>query len=408
MTTENSSQLPQTSFDRAAQSQPVDEQAVHSHLHPTPSWDLADHPQPTGREEGWRFTPIERIQPILDADGQATGQVISVDQVDGVTLTELSAEDAQARSIEPPVDRVAALAASRCPQPLLLKIEPNTVLDAPLNISVDGAGTNESAFSHLIIDIGECAEVQMILEYTGAARLASKIDVHVGDNAQVNFVYLQDWEADSLHGAQVSFLIGRDAKIQTVQASLGGGVTRIVERASYAGPGGEIDQLGVYFVDGARHVEHRMFVDHNHPSTVSNVDYRGALQNQGAHAVWVGDVLIRPQAVGINTYESNKNLLLTEGCQADAVPNLEIETGDIEGAGHSASTGRFDDMQLFYLQSRGIPEDEAKRLVVKGFFYDIIAKIGVSEVEDKLTAIIDHELTTSSASASADKAAVAS
>ncbi|HRA07166.1 MAG TPA: SufD family Fe-S cluster assembly protein, partial [Propionicimonas sp.] len=138
--------------------------------------------------------------------------------------------------------------------------------------------------------------------------------------------------------------------------------------------------------------EHRLFVDHNAPHTRSHVDYRGALQGQGAHSVWVGDVLIRKVAEGISTYETNKNLVLTDGCRADSVPNLEIETGEIEGAGHSSTTGRFDDEQLFYLRSRGIPEDEARRLVVHGFFADIIRRIGVPEVESRLLATVEKEL----------------
>ena len=135
-----------------------------------------------------------------------------------------------------------------------------------------------------------------------------------------------------------------------------------------------------------------MFVDHNAPHTKSNVDYRGALQGRGAHSVWVGDVLIRKVAEGITTYESNKNLVLTDGCRADSVPNLEIETGEIAGAGHASTTGRFDDEQLFYLRSRGISEAEARRLVVHGFFADIIRKVGVPEVEERLLAAVEAEL----------------
>ncbi|HEX6514517.1 MAG TPA: SufD family Fe-S cluster assembly protein, partial [Nocardioidaceae bacterium] len=138
--------------------------------------------------------------------------------------------------------------------------------------------------------------------------------------------------------------------------------------------------------------EHRLFVDHNAPRTRSNVDYKGALQGEGAHTVWIGDVLIRKVAEGIDTYESNRNLVLTDGCKADSVPNLEIETGEIEGAGHASTTGRFDDQQLFYLQSRGIDEDEARRLVVHGFFADIIRKIGVEAIQQRLLHAVEEEL----------------
>jgi Fe-S cluster assembly protein SufD len=124
----------------------------------------------------------------------------------------------------------------------------------------------------------------------------------------------------------------------------------------------------------------------------SNVVYKGALQGDGAHTVWIGDVLIRAAAEGTNTYELNRNLVLTDGARADSVPNLEIETGEIEGAGHASATGRFDDEQLFYLQARGIPVDQARRLVVRGFFHEVLQKIAVPEVRDRLEAAIEAEL----------------
>ena len=187
-------------------------------------------------------------------------------------------------------------------------------------------------------------------------------------------------------------MVGRDAHAAHVAASLGGDLVRLIETADYAGPGGAVELLGLYFADAGQHLEHRLFVDHNAPETRSNVDYQGALQGEGAHSVWVGDVLIRKVAEGIETYESNSNLVLTDGCRADSVPNLEIETGEIAGAGHASTTGRFDDEQLFYLRSRGIDEAEARRLVVHGFFADIIRRIGVPDVEQRLLEAVEAEL----------------
>jgi len=174
--------------------------------------------------------------------------------------------------------------------------------------------------------------------------------------------------------------------------SLGGDVVRMSVSVAYDGTGGQVDMLGLYFADQGQHLEHRLFVDHNAPRTRSRVDYKGALQGAGAHTVWIGDVLIRKVAEGIDTYESNNNLVLTDGCRADSVPNLEIETGEIIGAGHASTTGRFDDEQLFYLQSRGIPDEEARRLVVHGFFADIVRRIGVPQIEPRLMQAIEQEL----------------
>jgi len=120
--------------------------------------------------------------------------------------------------------------------------------------------------------------------------------------------------------------------------------------------------------------------------------FKGALQGAGARTVWVGDVLIRPEATGTSTYEVNRNLILSDGARADSIPNLEIETGEIVGAGHASATGRFDDEQMFYLRARGIPEDEARRLVVRGFFAAVIHEIGVASVEQTLNDAIEREL----------------
>lgn len=120
--------------------------------------------------------------------------------------------------------------------------------------------------------------------------------------------------------------------------------------------------------------------------------YKGALQGEGAHAVWIGDVLIEAKAEGTDTYEMNRNLVLTDGARVDSVPNLEIETGEIVGAGHASATGRFDDEQLFYLMARGIPADEASRLVVRGFFAELVQQIGVDDIEERLLVKIDEEL----------------
>ncbi len=203
---------------------------------------------------------------------------------------------------------------------------------------------------------------------------------------------IQDWNDDSVHVVTQHARVGRDAELRHIAVSLGGDVVRASTSADYLGTGGSVEMLGVYFADAGQHIEHRLFVDHTAPRTKSNVEYKGALQGKDAHTVWIGNVLIRKEAEGILTYESNDNLVLTDGAKADSVPNLEIETGDIEGAGHASTTGRFDDEHLFYLQSRGIEEEEARRLVVHGFFNDIIRRIGVPSLQERLVASIEEEL----------------
>lgn len=367
-------------------------EAPASHLHPVASFDLADHPVPNGREEVWRFTPLRRLRGLLDG-APSTARLNRQDNAPaGVTRSTLDAAGVAALNVPAPVDRPSALAVERSGGAVVYDITAGAELTEPLVIELNGDDATATVYGQIIFRIGANASATVVLRHTGSVRYASSVSLLVGDGAKLNFVGLQDWASDAVHLGHIGLRIGRDAQVRTVAVSLGGDLVRLVETAEYDGPGGELEQFGLYFVDAGQHIEHRLFVDHNQPKTRSRVDYRGALQGQGAHSVWVGDVLIRKVAEGINTYESNKNLVLTDGCRADSVPNLEIETGQIEGAGHSSTTGRFDDEQLFYLRSRGIPEDEARRLVVHGFFMDIIRRIGVAEVEERLLAAVEKEL----------------
>jgi Fe-S cluster assembly protein SufD len=205
-------------------------------------------------------------------------------------------------------------------------------------------------------------------------------------------VSVQGWADDAVHLSHHHAQVHRDATISHTVVTLGGGVVRLAPTVDYTGPGGDAELLGLYFADSGQHLEHRLFVDHSQPRCRSRVEYKGALQGDSARSVWIGDVLIRAEAGGTDTYEKNRNLLLTEGARADSVPNLEILTGDVVGAGHASASGRLEDHHLFYLMARGIPMEEARRLVIRGFFGELIAKIEVAELRDRITAAIENEL----------------
>jgi Fe-S cluster assembly protein SufD len=366
---------------------------VASHLHPMASYDLADHPRPTGLEEIWRFTPLKRMRGLLDAENATGGHLDwQVDAPDGVTTSEITTAEAIALGGPAPVDRIAALAVANAGGAVLIDLPAETEIDRPVMITLTGNDAAQQVFGHVVIKVGAFAKATVVIEHLGSAAYASSVTALVGDGANLTLVGLQLWADDAVHAGEVAVKVGRDAQVRTLSATLGGDLVRLVETTEYAGPGGSVEQFGLYFADAGQHLEHRLFVDHNAPHTKSNVDYRGALQGKGAHSVWVGDVLIRKVAEGITTYESNKNLVLTDGCRADSVPNLEIETGEIVGAGHASTTGRFDDEQLFYLRSRGISEADARRLVVHGFFADIIRRVGVPEIERRLLDAVEAEL----------------
>ena len=369
-------------------------ETVESHLHPKPSFDLADHPVPNGREEVWRFTPQHRIKPLLTADAGELGEVtFDLSAPEGVEAGTLGRGEGVRGTVLVPGDRTAALADAGVDEARYLRIPAGLKVAEPIRLTISGSDAGRRSHAVHVIVAEPNSRATVVFDHVGSAATLENVEIDVREGANLTFVSIQDWASDALHAGQHEASIGKDATYRHVNVSFGGSLVRLHTNVSYSGPGGSAELFGVYFADAGQHIEHRLFVDHNAPLTRSNVDYRGALQGKDAHSVWVGDVLIRKVAEGIETYESNKNLVLTEGARADSVPNLEIETGEIAGAGHSSTTGRFDDEHLFYLTSRGIDPVEARRLVVMGFFVDIIRRIGVSDVEERLVAEVERELT---------------
>ncbi len=355
------------------------------------SFEVADFAVPHGREEEWRFTPVDKLGQLF-AD-ETTGHHLEWTQElpTGATLGEMSVEDWRATTTTKPGDRAAAVAAAHSGGLSVLDIAANAELDGPVRIRLTGK-QREVVHGHLLVRAGANSHATVVIVHDGTSDYNEVLSVEVADGANLTLVTTAEWDDEATHLGQYDAVVGRDATYRHIAVSLGGEIVRINSNVKYAGPGGEATLLGVYFADAGQHLEHRSFVDHNTPRCTSLVTYKGALQGDTAHTVWVGDVLIRKEAEGIETYELNRNLVLTDGARADSVPNLEIETGDIAGAGHASSTGRFDDEQLFYLQARGIPEDEARRLVVRGFFADVVERIGVPALEQQIMTTIEARL----------------
>lgn len=367
------------------------------------SFDVADFPVPTGREEEWRFTPVDRLAGLIaaDTDGVVRGQ--------GVLTTVVEAPEARVEIVDRddprlgkagrPGDRTAATAWASFERATVVTLPRESVSSKVTSVvveGVEGAGTAgaplEPTATHLLVHAEALSQGVVVLDHVGHANLTETVEIVAEDGAHLTVVSVQDWAPGSVHASSHRIRIGRDATVKHIVVTLGGDVVRITPDTEFVGEGASVTALGLYFADSDQHQEHRLFVDHAVPNCVSRVTYKGALQGAGAHTVWVGDVLIRAAAEGTDTYELNRNLVLTDGARADSVPNLEIETGVIEGAGHASATGRFDDEQLFYLRARGIPETDARRLVVKGFFNELIHEIGVPEVEERLEKAIDAEL----------------
>jgi Fe-S cluster assembly protein SufD len=311
----------------------------------------------------------------------------------GVIAVRAQRDDPRHHAAFEPADRVSAKAFASFEEATVVTVPAEFDDTTPTVISVRGEDAGGAAFGHTVINVGVNARATVVMDHQGSATYADNVEIVVGDGAALTLVSVQDWADDAVHLSHHQATVGRDARLQHAAITLGGSVVRLAPSVRYSGPGGDAELLGLYFADAGQHLEHRLFVDHTQPNCRSRVDYKGALQGASAHTVWIGDVLIRPDATGTDTYERNRNLLLTDGARADSVPNLEILTGEVVGAGHASASGRLEDEHLFYLMARGIPLEEARRLVIRGFFGELISKIAVPELRDRITAAVEGELT---------------
>ncbi|MGV0718390.1 Fe-S cluster assembly protein SufD [Mycolicibacterium sp. XJ662] len=363
------------------------------------SFDVDAFEVPHGRDEIWRFTPLKRLRGLHDGTAPATGSArIDVTERPGVTVESVRRGDPRLGEGGVPADRIAAQAFSSFNNATVVTVGRDTVVDDPIEIAVTGPGAGATAYGHLQVRVEELAEAVIVIDHRGSGTYADNIEFVVGDAATLKVVSIADWADDALNVSMHHASLGKDSVFRHTAVTLGGDLVRMTGRVRYRAPGGDAVLLGLYFADDGQHFESRLLVDHAEPNCRSQVTYKGALQGDPASAkpdtrtVWIGDVLIRAAASGTDTFETNRNLVLTDGARADSVPNLEIETGEIVGAGHASATGRFDDEQLFYLQARGIPEDQARRLIVRGFFGEIIQQITVPAVRERLSDAIEHEL----------------
>lgn len=343
----------------------------------------ADFPEVSAALLDWRLTPLDRIQPLLSHDLDGTRYDVS----SNISVQWISMDSPLVGSAGRSEDKVSARAWSSTVEALHILVDGEN--SAPAHID---RVLRANAASHVVIEFAPHSSRTLVFNNRGLVNLAENVEIIVGDGAQATTVFLGEWDDASVHLSSHFATVARDAHLKHILVSLGGSVQRVNPNIILKGKGASADAFGVYFADAGQHIEHRVFVHHEAAQTTSRVNYKGALHGKGAHTVWVGDVLIGPDAAGTDSYEQNRNLVLSEGTRADSVPNLEIQTGDIAGAGHASATGRFDDEHLFYLRSRGIPEKEARRLVVLGFLIEVVNSIGVDELEARLTAALEYEL----------------
>ena len=368
------------------------ESAPVSRLHEHRSYDPAEFGVPNGREEEWRFTPLRRLRGLhTDTPPAATGTVtVEVDPAPEVKTFSAERAVANAGRTFIPADRVSAQAYASFGEATVVTVPAQADTSRPTVVTV--TGNDGVGYGHVLVQAEPFSRSVVVLDHRGSATYADNVELVVGDGATLSVVSLQDWADDAVQASYHYATLGRDARLRHTAVTLGGSVVRLGTEVRYDGPGGDAELTGLYFADAGQHLEHRLFVDHDMPNCRSRVTYKGALQGQDAHAVWIGDVLIRPEATGTDTYEYNRNLVLTDGTRVDSVPNLEILTGEIIGAGHASASGRLEDHHLFYLMARGIPFEEARRLVIRGFFGQLIDAIEVPELRVRIAEGVEAEL----------------
>jgi Fe-S cluster assembly protein SufD len=355
------------------------------------SFDPGDFAVPTGREVNWRYTPVDRLKALFEDVEAPHGQIeVRVAAPDAVQQERLAPGDAPRGDVFRPEDLPSAIAWSHEPEAPLIRIPADAELAEPVLVDLTGKGG--LAHAHVVVEALPNSRATVIFRHTGSAQHAQNVEIIVREGAQLTFVSLQQWDDEAIHLSAHQARVEKDASLRHVVVSFGGAIVRVNPSVELAGAGSRAQIYGLSYADATQHLESQVYLHHKGPHTIGDVLYKGALQGAGARSVWIGDVLIGPDAVGTDSYEANRNLVLTDGARADSVPNLEIETGDILGAGHASATGRFDDEQLFYLQARGIPEKEARRLVVIGFLAEIVQKIGVPSLEQELSEAIEREL----------------
>ncbi len=357
------------------------------------SFDVDDFSRPTARMENWRYVPLEKIDVFIEIFEPSNSLEVTVDsgQKDSgkFSFHESQHNPFLQGMVSKPADRVSVVEWNSVQR--FYTIDITQSLSEPVVIDCVGHTFDPDAI-HFYIHAHEGVRADIIIRHRGDACLSEGVEIIGDKDSHLRVVSIQDWSSRSIHCASHRMQAGVDGKLRHVVVTLRGQCVRIRSDADFGGKQSLLDMLGVYFVSSGDFAEHRTMITHNHPQCTSRVVYKGALRGQKTKSAWVGNALILPQAAQTDSYELNRNLLLTPGAIADSEPQLEIENGDIIGAGHASSVGRFDEDQLFYLRSRGIPEMAARKLVVRGFFEELVDQIDIPIITDHLMKIVDKRL----------------
>jgi Fe-S cluster assembly protein SufD len=333
----------------------------------------------------------------------------------GVVIDDLAAADGAARDALGTCSSASPDAFTELHDAFLLggafvHVPAGVVVDKPIIVLHWSEGDGLASFPHTLVMTGESAEVTVLDRFSspdfrlgGAGHLVDAVvELVVGDNARVRYLSVQEHGPRTWQIALQRAHVGRDASLRSSSVALGGDYARLRSESLLTGDGGESDLLAVYFGDGAQMLDFRTLQDHDAPNTRSDLLFKGAVEDE-ARSVYSGLIRLRPAAQKANAFQTNRNLVLTEGAGAESIPNLEIEANDVK-CSHASTVGPIDEDQLYYLESRGVPPEEAERLIVLGFFDDVFERLPVPSLVTTLRRTVIEKIEHRDAAARAGRA----
>jgi len=373
-------------------------------------------PLPTTKDEHWRFTDLKGFDPdswsangateisstpsMLELDVAGSARVgeagIEIDRApEGIRFEPLSADDELLYSLVGSDEKFAAHNAAMWQHGLLVRVPRGVVLDKPLYVRIANSVEGGSLFWRLLIVAEPESRFTLIEEYASAAPELrgysnAAVEVFVEDGAKVEYVSVQDLSRGSWHFASHHARVGRDAELDWVAGGFGSAKGKVRIQNDLAGPGATSRVTGAYFADGTQHLDYDTFQEHIAPNTTSDFAFKGALRDT-ARAVWRGMIRVEEGAQKTNAYQENRNLLLSKSAHADSIPGLEIMANDVRCT-HGATLGQVDREQLFYLMARGLSRAEAERLIVRGFFQDVLDRVELEPVRNALAAALEARI----------------
>ena len=364
--------------------------------------------EPTGVEEDWRYvefsTPFSGLKPVsTPGNPQDSGPFLAalgtnsghVRIIDGLVVEAESSEASVSRlsslpdpptSDRPiPVDhnKLTAAHAAFSNDGVLIDVPPNSVMSSPLVIEVQGVTPDSATFPHVIVRVGENAEALVLVVYRSAEGerllMVPEIDLRVGDGARLRYLTVQGVDHAATLVVHQRVTLGRDATSRVGEVGLGAKLGRLDLRVDLVGDGSSSEVVGLYFGEGDQTLDYRIVIDHHGKSTSSDVFLKGAVEDD-AQSVFTGLLRIERDAQKTSTFETNRNLVLSENAKAHSVPNLEILCDDVV-CGHASSVGPLEEDHLYYLQSRGLNKSRAGRLLIRGFFQEVIDRLPIEGLE---------------------------